>query len=80
MTKFGEWLGESNGRNMLIDISLQDVSKEQFRAALTTYCILFDIHVDTKRWDDLISDMYEFYNSWICDAEEFDLYMSELLV
>lgn len=81
MTSFGEWLGESNGKTMLADIGKQhNITKEQFRAAITTYCILFDVNVDTSRWDELMHEMFHGYNSWFNNFAEFDMYMCKLLV
>ena len=78
--EFGKWLGKSNGRTMISSIVNEDCTLAQFRAAVTTYCMLFHIEVDTKEWDDLIMDLFGFYNSWISDFNAFDSYMSELLV
>lgn len=78
--KFGEWLGENNGKSGLFEILNSDVTKEQARAAVTTYCVLFDIEVDTRRWDELMREIYEFYNSWFDDFDEMDGFMCGLLV
>lgn len=77
---FAEWLGESNAKSGLFEILNSDISKEQARAAVTTYCIMFDINVDTKEWDDLMWEIYEFYNSWFTNFDEMDNFMAELLV
>lgn len=74
------WLGESNGQTILYDILTSDVTKEQARATVTTYCILFDIIVDTNRWDNLIQVIWDYYNSWFDSKEELDNYMCGLLV
>lgn len=74
------WLGESNGQSILYEILMSDVTKEQARAAVTTYCILFDIIVDTNRWDNLIQVIWDYYNSWFDSKEELDNYMCGLLV
>ena len=74
------WLGESNGASMLYEILMSDVSKKQARAAVTTFCILFNIEVDTEAWDRLIWNIYSNYNSWFDDVTEMDNYFAELLV
>ncbi len=79
MTEFGKWLGESNGKEMLAAVFTHS-TKEQQRSALTTYCIIFGINVDTFEWDALIDYVYENYNNWADSKEEFDDYMCELLV
>ena len=79
MTEFGRWLGKENGKELLRAV-FADCTKEQARAALTTYCIIFDIEVDTVEWDDLIRWMEKNWNSWFEDKDDFDLYMSALLV
>lgn len=79
MTEFGRWLGTENGKSMLHEI-LKYCTKEQARAAVTTYCILFRIEVDTLQWDELMTWIWEYYNSWFDEFDEMDMYMSELLV
>lgn len=78
ITEFGKWLGKENAKTMISELS--DHSPHQFRAAITVYCCLFDIEVDTREWDKLIDYYYEHYNSWFNSKEEFDLFMSEDLV
>ena len=80
MTNLGKWLGEENGKSMLSAVFTNDSSKEQARAAVTTYCIIFGIEVDTAQWDNLMRWIYEFYNSWFDDFEDMDNFMCELLV
>jgi hypothetical protein len=80
MTPFGKWFGESNGRNMLADVFNTDCTKKQARAAVTTYCILFGIEVDTWEWDKLISWIDEDYNCWFDSRDELDMFMCEDLV
>lgn len=80
MLDFAKWLGKSNCDTMLGEILGGDITKEQGRAALTTYCILLGIEVDTSAWDYLIRDVFFTYNSWFDDMEEMDKYMSELLI
>ena len=77
---FGKWLGESNGKAMVYSILEADVTEEQARSAVTTYCLLFDVEVDTKEWDELINHIYECYNCWFDTKDEFDNYMAALLV
>lgn len=81
MTNFGNWLGKENGKTMLSEI-LADytISEEQARATVTTYCILFEIQVDTKEWDDLMWWIYDNYNSWFDTFDELDGFMCALLV
>lgn len=80
-TSFGKWLGISNGKSMLADIFCEGVSEQQARAAVITYCLLFGIEVDTKEWDDLIRWIFDNYMSWdFRSIDDFDLYMSEVLV
>lgn len=83
MTSFGTWLGKENGKTMVgsaITESGCDLSKEQVRCVVTTYCILFDIEVDTYDWDELMRYIWEYYNSWFNTYEELDDYMCEYLV
>ena len=80
MTEFGKWLGIANGQEMLFDILKENINKEQARAAVTTYCIMFGVQVDTFAWDDLINKIYDHYNSWFDDKDEMDMYMCELIV
>lgn len=75
-----EWLGKSNGETILFDLLIQDITKEQARACVTTFCILFNIEVDTNEWDELIFDIYKYYNNWFDTKEDLDMYMCELLV
>lgn len=81
MTEFGRWLGKENGKELLRAV-FSDCSKEQARAAVTTYCMIFGIQVDTKEWDDLMDWIWIYYDSWFeeNDFEGFEMYMSELLV
>lgn len=80
MTPFGKWLGESNGRNMLSDVFNTNPTKKQARAAVITYCILFDVNVDTREWDELIDWIDENYNCWFNSRDELDMFMCEDLV
>lgn len=80
MTEFGKWLGKSNGLTMVCDVLEQDVTQEQARAAVTTYCILFGVEVDTADWDYLINHIWTYYNSWFDDIDELDMFMCQDLV
>lgn len=80
MTSFGRWLGEHNGESMLASAFGEDLTKEQARCVVTTYCILFDIEVDTRGWDDLMKYIYVHYNSWFDSYSVMDDYMCEFLV
>ena len=80
MTEFGRWLGQSNGDEMLSTVLRNDCTKEQARAAITNYCIIFGINVDTKEWDDLIRWAYDTYNCWFNNYNEFDNFMCADLV
>ena len=80
MTEFGKWLGESNGLAMVCDVLEQGVTQEQARAAVTTYCILFGIEVDTAKWDYLINHIWTYYNSWFDNIDELDMFMCQDLV
>ena len=79
MSNFGEWFGEYNGKNMLAAV-LPDATKEQARAVITTYCMIFDIEVDTKGWDDLMVYVYNCWNCWFNSIDEMDSYMCELII
>ena len=79
MTSFGKWLGAENGKQMLSAV-FDYCTKEQARAAVTTYCCIFDIEVDTRQWDDLMRWIYDCYNSWFNDFDEMDMFMCENLV
>ena len=79
MTEFGRWLGTENGKSMLNEI-LKDCTKEQARAAVTTYCIIYDVNVDQRPWDELMRWIWDYYNSWFDEFDEMDMYMCELLV
>lgn len=80
MTPFGKWFGKSNGRNMLADVFNTNPTKKQAKAAVTTYCILFDIEVDTREWDELIDWIDDCYNCWFNSRDELDMFMCEDLV
>ena len=76
---FGEWLGSENGKEMLTEI-FTNCTKEQARAAVTTYCCIFKTEVDTSQWDNLMQWIYDYYNSWFESYDEMDSYMAALLV
>ena len=79
-TEFGNWLGESNGQTMLADVFKTNCTPQQARSAVTTYCILFGIEVDTRKWDELMRWIWDWYNSWFDSIDEMDKYMCEWLV
>ena len=80
MTSFGKWLGKENGKTMLAEIFTDNCTKEQARAAVTTYCIIFGIIVDLKDWDELIRWIWNNYNVWFDTIDEMDMFMCENLV
>lgn len=80
MTEFGKWMGKSNGLAMVSDVLNQDVTQEQARAVVTTYCILFGIEVDTAEWDHLMNHIWDCFNCWFNDFNEMDMFMCKDLV
>ena len=80
MTEVGKWLGKENGKGLIREVARTGATKEQFRAAITTYCILFGVEVDTFEWDELILRLYTDWNIWFENLDDFDNYMAELLV
>ena len=80
MTEFGKWLGNSNGLSMVCDVLSQDVTQEQARAAVTTYCILFGVEVDSARWDYLMNHIWTCFNCWFNDFDEMVNFMCKDLV
>lgn len=79
--RMNEFLGKHNGQAILTDIfTAMECTKEQARAAVTTYCCLFKINPDTAEWDNLMNWIFNCYNSWFRSFEDLDNYMSELLV
>ena len=79
MTSFGKWLGAENGKTMLSEV-FNNCTKEQAKAAVTTYCCIFGIEVDTNRLDSLMQWIYDNYNSWFDTFEEMDMFMCQDLV
>ena len=60
---------------------LKDYTDEQIRAVITAYCCANEVEVDTANWDSLIFDIFtHYYCGSIKTLEEFDIYMSELLI
>lgn len=80
MTDFGKYIGKHNGLEMLADCFSEDITKEQARACITTYCIIFGVEVDTAEWDSLIDWAFDNYNSWFDTCNEMDEFMCELIV
>ena len=78
MTEFGKWFGESNGINML-SAAFENCTKEQARCAVTTYCLIFGIKPETKKWDELMDVVWNYYNCWFDSFLEMNIYMSEIL-
>lgn len=79
MNDFARWLGSSNGKTMIYEVG-KDCTLDQFRTVVTTYCILFDVEVDTKAWDDLMRELFNNLNCWVSNYEEFDTEMGKWLV
>lgn len=80
ITDFGNWLGLENGKNMISSVIQTDCTAEQARAAVTTFCILFGIEVDTKAWDDLMNWLHDCYDSWFDTLDELDEFMCADLI
>lgn len=81
MTDFIAWLGKSNADTMLSELLMEDLTKEQFRAIWTTYCIMLDLRPDTVEYDNKLLEIYNNYWCFIVDNyDEYDLFMGELLV
>ncbi len=81
---FGKWLGKSNGMAMLADIFQNGCTKSQAKAAVTTYCLLFDVKPDTDEWNDLMKWIYDHYNCWsdfqtVDDIGDYMSYMDDPL-
>ena len=80
MTDFAKWLGKNNTDSMLANLFTEDLTKEQFRAIWTTYCIMLGLEVDTSVYDNKLLEVYNYYwNFSVKDYEEYDLFMGELL-
>ena len=80
MNEFSRWLGKHNGDNMLYSLLKSALTKEQFRAVWTTYCIMFDLEPDTAEYDNKLLEIYDHYWCFtVKDYDEFDLYMGEFL-
>ena len=80
MTSFTKWLGENNVDTMLADLLKEDLTKEQFRAIWTTYCIMLGLEPDTLKYDNKLLEIYN--DNWcytVKDYKEYDLFMGELL-
>ena len=80
MVSFIEWLGVHNADNMLFGMFKEDMTREQYRAVWTTYCLMLEIEPDTMEYDNKLTELYEYYWSFSENSyEEFDAYMGELL-
>lgn len=80
MSEFAKFIGQHNLDSMLYDLLKEGLTKEQFRAIWTTYCIMSDLNPDTAEYDDKLLEVYD--NYWcftVKDYDEYDLYMGELL-
>ena len=75
----GEWLGKHNADYMLYELLKEVGTKEQFRAIWTTYCVMLDLIPDTKKYTDMLIEIYECYWNFSGSYEEYDLFMGELL-
>lgn len=80
MTNFGKWLGKHNADTMLAELFMEDLTKEQFRAVWTTYCIMLDLRPDTAEYDNKLLEIYNYYWNFGSSYDEYDLFMGELLV
>ena len=65
---------------MIKILSNHNTTRQQARAAVTTYCIIAKIEVDTAEWDKLIGQIYEYYNCWFESIEGMDAYFAQDLV
>ena len=83
MTSFVKWLGTHNADTMLAELLMEDLTKEQFRAVWTTYCIMLNLNPDTAEYDNKLLEVYDSYwcfsNFSVDSYEEYDLFMGELL-
>lgn len=80
MTDFGKWIGKHNADNMLAELFMQDLTKEQFRAVWTTYCLILGLEPDTAEYDRKLREICNDY--WHFDwngYDEYNLFMGELL-
>lgn len=80
MTNFGKWLGKHNADTMLVELFMEDLTKEQFRAVWTTYCLMLDLIPDTAEYDNKLLEIYNDYWNFSGSYEQYDLFMGELLV
>lgn len=56
------------------------VTKEQFRAVWTTYCIMLNLNPDTATYDNALLKVYTDYRGFESqNHDEYDLFMSALL-
>lgn len=80
MTTFAQWLGKSNVDELLRDLMKEDLTKEQFRAVWTTYCLMLDLEPDTAEYDRKLLEVWDNYCCFSTNSyEEYDLFMGELL-
>ena len=74
---FADYIGYDNGKSMVFELLSKDITKEQAKDIITTFCILFDVEPDTRSWDDLLRDVFDYYNSWFDDFDEMDLFLGQ---
>lgn len=79
MSSFIEWFGVHNANSMLYELLKEDLTKEQFRAIWTTYCVMLDLIPDTKKYTDMLIEIYECYWCFSDNYDEYELFMGELL-
>lgn len=79
MSEFGRWLGKENAKTMVFEI-MKDCSKEQALSAVTTYCMILDVEVDTREWDELMREVWTDYNSWFDSFDEMENFFCQYLV
>lgn len=80
MTDFGKWLGKHNADTMLAELFMNDLTKEQFRAVWTTYCLMLGLQLDRADYDNKLLEIYDNYWNFGSSYDEYDLFMGELLV
>lgn len=79
MTDFGRWLGKLNADCMLDELFMEDLTKGQFRAVWTTYCLIIGLEPDTFDYDSKLREVYTEHWCYEENYEEYDLFMGKLL-
>ena len=59
---------------------MEDLTKEQFRAVLTTYCLMLGLEPDRVVYYNKLLEIYDNYWNFGISYDEYDLFMGELLV